>query len=123
CDHLPLIVTRLRTSIACHTKEQLTESSVSNQTRTSLLYISEKLNVDHRVYPSADENRKCISICATRLDDYFSPGDRVDLIKLDIQGYELHALQGAERVLDTNREIKLVLEFWPYGLTQAGVGW
>ena len=51
------------------------------------------------------------------------PGERVDLIKIDIQGYELHALQGAKRILKENPEIKLLLEFWPYGLKQAGAKW
>ena len=57
------------------------------------------------------------------LDDYFKPGQRVDLIKMDIQGYELHALRGANRVLADNPSAKLLLEFWPYGLKQAGTNW
>jgi len=40
---------------------------------------------------------------------------------MDIQGFELHALRGAKRVLTDNPNIKLLLEFWPYGLRQAGV--
>jgi hypothetical protein len=42
---------------------------------------------------------------------------------MDIQGYELHALQGANRVLADNADIKLLLEFWPYGLKQAAANW
>lgn len=53
----------------------------------------------------------------------FKPGQRVDLIKMDIQGYELHALCSAQRLLQENSEIRLLVEFWPAGLEQAGVSW
>jgi hypothetical protein len=39
------------------------------------------------------------------------------------QGYELHALQGANRVLADKADIKLLLEFWPYVLKQAAANW
>jgi hypothetical protein len=42
---------------------------------------------------------------------------------MDIQGYELHALRGTNRVLSDNPAAKLLLEFWPYGLEQAGANW
>jgi hypothetical protein len=42
---------------------------------------------------------------------------------MDIQGYELHALRGATRVLEENPNINLLLELWPCGLEQAGVRW
>ena len=42
---------------------------------------------------------------------------------MDIQGYELHALRGANRVLADNPGIKLLFEFWPYGLKQARASW
>jgi FkbM family methyltransferase len=96
------------------------ELAVSDKTGRSLLYVSDKLNVDHHTYPTEGEARKAIPIKSTTLDDYFAAGSRVDLIKMDVQGFELHALRGAKRVLQENRDVKLQLEFWPFGLKQAG---
>ena len=87
------------------------------------LYLSDKLNVDHRTYTSEGDSRRAVPIDIITLDDYFKPGERVDLIKMDIQGYELHALRGANRVLSENPAVKLLLELWPYGLKQAGTNW
>lgn len=111
---------RLRTSVADFTNVRINQLAVSDKTGEQLLYVSDDLNVDHRAYPTEGESRRTVSIRATALDDYFEPGNRVDLIKMDIQGYELHALRGAERVLTDNPEVKLLLEFWPYGLRNAG---
>ena len=59
-----------------------------------MLYVSDKLNVDHRAYATEGNARRALQVGMVALDDYFKPGQRVDLLKLDIQGYELHALQG-----------------------------
>jgi hypothetical protein len=88
-----------------------------------MLYVSDKLNVDHRAYASNGNPRRAVQVPMVALDDYFKAGERVDLLKLDIQGYELHALQGAKRIINENADIKLLFEFWPYGLKQAGVNW
>lgn len=96
------------------------ELAASDTTGQCTLYVSDKLNVDHRTYSTEGETRRTILIKSITLDDYFKPGERVDLIKLDIQGYELHALRGARRVLADNPQVKLLLEFWPYGLIEAG---
>ena len=40
---------------------------------------------------------------------------------MDLQGFELHALQGANRVLADNPDIKLLLEFRPLALKQVRV--
>lgn len=102
---------------------RLSQAAVGESSRRSRLYISDKLNVDHRAYVSEGESRHTVPIEMIALDDYFKPGERVDLIKMDIQGYELHALRGANRVLADNPGIKLLFEFWPYGLKQAGASW
>ena len=102
---------------------RLSQAAVGESSGRSKLYVSDKLNVDHRTYATEGDSRPAVQIDIIALDDYFKPGERVDLIKMDIQGYELHALRGTNRVLADNPAAKLLLEFWPYGLEQAGANW
>jgi FkbM family methyltransferase len=102
---------------------RLSQAAVGESSRRSTLYLSDKLNVDHRTYMQERDSGGTVPIEMVALDDYFKPGARVDLIKIDIQGYERHALRGADRVLADNPAIKLLFEFWPYGLKQAGASW
>lgn len=104
-----------RANILCHPK------AVGAVSREMALYLSDSLNVDHRMYPTPDEQRQGVPIQCIALDDYFPAGTRVDFIKADIQGFELAALEGAKRVLADNPGIKLLFEFWPYGLKTSGM--
>jgi len=101
----------------------VSQTSVGESSGHSKLYLSDTLNVDHRTYFTDKSAGRIVEIEMVALDDYFKPGQRVDLIKMDIQGYELHALRGASRVLADNPAAKLLVEFWPYGLKQAGTNW
>jgi FkbM family methyltransferase len=114
---------RLRVATRKLPNVRLSQAAVGEHSGNSELYLSDKLNVDHRVYIADGGSRRTVPIEVVALDDYFKPGQRVDLIKMDIQGYELHALRGANRVLEENPDIKLLIEFWPYGLKQAGANW
>jgi FkbM family methyltransferase len=102
---------------------RLSQAAVGECSGRSKLYLSDQLNVDHRTYATDGDLRSAVPIDVAALDDYFKAGQRVDLIKMDIQGYELHALRGTNRVLADNPAAKLLLEFWPYGLEQAGANW
>lgn len=100
-----------------------TQAVVGERSGDCELYVSDELNVDHRAYSAGGDSRRAVSTRMVALDDYFKPGERLDLIKMDVQGYELHALRGAQRVLRENTDIKLLLELWPAGLEQAGAKW
>jgi FkbM family methyltransferase len=45
------------------------------------------------------------------LDDHFAPGERVDLVKIDVEGAEPLVYQGMSRILRENPEIELILEW------------
>jgi FkbM family methyltransferase len=113
----------LRAATRCLANVRANAAAVGERSGKSQLYVSENLNVDHRAYAPVAESRSAIDIEMVALDDYFQPGATVDLIKLDLQGYELHALRGAKRVLSENSAVKLLLEFWPHGLESAGLHW
>jgi FkbM family methyltransferase len=114
---------RLRAAAHRFSNVRVLQAAVGERSGKSELYLSDTLNVDHRTYLTDNSARQVVQIEMVALDDYFKPGQRVDLIKMDIQGYELHALRGAGRVLADNPAVKLLLELWPYGLKQAGKRW
>jgi FkbM family methyltransferase len=114
---------RLRAATQRFSNIYVSQAAVGEHSAHSELYVSDKLNVDHRTYSTETSKRRILQIEMVALDDCFKPGQRVDLIKMDVQGYELHALRGARRVLADNPNVNLLLEFWPYGLKQAGANW
>lgn len=58
-----------------------------------------------------------IEIAVERVDDHVRGPVRV--LKIDTQGSEWHALQGARALLDASPDLALLLEFWPYALRGA----
>jgi len=114
---------RLRAAARGFPNMYLLQAAVGERSGKSELYLSDTLNVDHRTYLTDNFAQRVVQIEMVALDDYFKPGQRVDFIKMDLQGYELHALRGAGRVLADNPQAKLLVEVWPYGLKQAGANW
>ena len=82
------------------------------------IYTSKNLNVDHRTY-KPEEYDKEISIEAVSIDSYLKD-EKVDFIKMDIQGFEMEAMKGMKATLKNNPNVKMISEFWPYGLRKAG---
>jgi len=98
---------------------KINTKAVGPKTEKLKIYTSKNLNVDHRTY-KPEEYDKEIEIDAVSIDDHLTSNPKVDLIKMDIQGFEMQAIQGMQTILDKNKDIKLISEFWPYGLKKAG---
>lgn len=79
------------------------------------LYLSNHNKGDHRLYDVTNEQRNHVLVNVVTLDSLLSDIQRLDFLKIDIQGYELPALKGAIGLLKKFKPIVLS-EFWPEGL-------
>lgn len=82
--------------------------AASDVTGKSFLYLSTDNYGDHKAYPSS-ESRKKIQIEAVCIDDLDLPP--VDVVKIDVQGFEFRALKGMEQTLRSNRALIVFTEF------------
>jgi len=111
----------LKKTVGGHGNIIINNKAVGPKTETLKIYTSKNLNVDHRTYKPEEYDRE-IEIAAVSIDDYLAQNGNVKpaFIKMDIQGFEMQAIQGMHKTLDSNKDIKLISEFWPYGLKKAG---
>lgn len=74
----------------------------------------------------ADSNSSCERIRSVTLDDFWKKSPklsqrRVDVMKIDVEGYEWNALQGASEMFRVAPPRELFLEFSKENLRMAGV--
>lgn len=99
----------------------LEQQAVSNKIGIAFLYLNTRNGGDHRLFDSLD-GRKKISVPTITLSSYFSHYKRhISLVKMDIQGSEMWALQGMAKLIIRNPGLIIASEFWPFGLRTAGV--
>ena len=95
------------------------QAAASNHSGT-LAFTTNRLNRgDNRVDAKAFREMSTQQVQAVTLDEIISH-QRLDLLKIDVQGFEIEVLLGAQKTLQANPAITIVFEFWPYGLRQAG---
>jgi len=93
--------------------------AVGAKTTVEKLYLCPENIGDNRLFDS--NGRAWLAVDAVKLDDALLHLDHIDLIKVDVQGFEGFVFQGAQQIvlLMTRR---IVFEFWPTGLEKSGFG-
>lgn len=116
----PAAVALLRRNVEANgcTQVRIHPAALSDEAGSAILHRSAHNFGDHRLAPAA-EKRETVAIQTARFDDLL-PDEHVDWIKLDIQGWEAAALRGLRHTLERNPAVRIVMEFWPEGIVQAG---
>jgi FkbM family methyltransferase len=89
---------------------------------TAEVYSSWPLNSDNRLHPKHLGRPESTAGSRTeRLDDYLTKTDieRLDFIKLDVDGFECHVMGGSLAILRKFRPV-ILMELSPYALTERG---
>ncbi|MBM3437046.1 MAG: FkbM family methyltransferase, partial [Bacteroidetes bacterium] len=91
----------------------LINKAVSNKNGKTRLYLSEESKGDHRLY-DCEDGRNFVEVETVRMDDFLKEkANKIDFIKMDIQGAEGAALQGMQQILKNNRDLRITTEFCP----------
>lgn len=113
----------LRKTIAANqfSHVEVVPTAAAAQTGTRRLYTCSQNRGDNRLY----ENELAdgfLDVEVIRIDDYLKSinTNRVDLIKIDVQGFEAEVIAGLEQTIRSSPKLILLSEFWPDGLRQAG---
>ena len=95
--------------------------AAGRQRSQQTLYISQDNRGDNRLYPHEFHTDTCrvdVVPVDELLDELGVPS--VDVIKMDVQGYEGHVIAGMLSTIKTSARLAVLLEFWPTGLRRAG---
>jgi hypothetical protein len=68
--------------------------------------------------PEAEEART-VQVEVVRLDD-IAPAERMDVVKIDVEGAELDVLAGMSGLIAKNKDLAIVAEFGPEHLKRVG---
>lgn len=95
--------------------------AVSNKTGSINFYRSEKTGCHSTIQDTA-QHKETITVPSSDMDSLLDKRQiqKVDVIKMDIEGGELNALKGMQKILNSNQSLSLVIEFNPGCLKQAG---
>lgn len=94
------------------------KKAVSDKTGRARLYFEQENLCAHSLVPKTGQNFQEVETVS--LDDFFR-GQKVDVIKIDVEGTEPAVLVGMQKLIEANPELVLLTEFYPAALRRFGV--
>jgi FkbM family methyltransferase len=97
------------------------QRAAADRIGTLRLYVSKDNRGDNRLYAN-DLCDESYDVDVTTVDTLLGECgvNSVDLVKMDVQGFEGHIVQGMERTIRQSKKLIMLTEFWPFGLESAG---
>lgn len=97
-------------------------AAIGDEPGVARIYSSSSNFGDHRLYHSAENERPFTDVIVNRLDAALLDlrVDRVDFIKIDVQGFEEKVVSGMAGLFESKLRPTIMLEFWPIGIQAAG---
>jgi len=94
--------------------------AVSNAAGTVRLFLDNQDTGAHTICEPGKKG-KSIEVESVTLDEFFKDREpQIDVIKMDIEGAEMSALAGMDRILKENNNLKIFVEFYFSGIARSG---
>ena len=123
-DPLSFGFLRDRATPARHRNVEVTPAAAGDHTGTVTLFCSGTNRADNRIHASHEPGgtAETVEVPLITLDDYCTERgiDRIDAVKMDVQGAEVAALAGFRKTVSRVRPRWLFIEFSPKHLRSAG---
>ena len=72
-------------------------------------------------YDSTEDKKEFVEVEKVSLDDFFKDRtQQIDVIKMDVEGAEMLALSGMNRIIKENKNLKMFVEFFPLLIREMG---
>ena len=114
-DHSNFEILRKNVKINNYQNIILEEKAVGDKHGRVILYQSDHPG-NHRLFPQTKQAKGEVEVELTSLDKYFIDSnltDKINFIKIDVEGLEFSVLKGMKNILKNNKKIKILFEFMP----------
>lgn len=123
-EPIPHLYEQIKKSVEANAMDnvKIVHAGCGEKEETKTLYINKANIGGSSVIPLAEENKEEeISIHIIRAEDILLPYKKIDLIKIDVEGFEYRALLGLEKIIARDTPI-LFIEYTPSFYKRNKVG-